>query len=330
MSTHDIPMNQPNPSLSQANAALAQPAPAVATWGHRLLQQALSISIYALASLIGVAAFLYPFFALTQQMAAASTQQMAHGADSPLILALLIGLCLAALAVEAQGQAMSAKIIALLGILVAINSALRFAEAVVRGPGGFSPVFMLIILCGYIFGARFGFLMGILSLLVSGIITGGVGPWLPYQMFTAGWMGMSAGWIGMLRRQPSGPDRHSTTQHRLSFDIVLLCAFGALWGFVYGAIMNLWFWPFQAGDPAQSWQAGLTFVQGIQRYLAFYLATSFIWDVFAAAGNIALLALLGAPTLKVLRRFKRRFLFTVQPSSTFAQMQHVPVHAPTL
>lgn len=91
----------------------------------------------------------------------------------------------------------------------------------------------------------------------------------------------------------------------------MLCVFGALWGFIYGGIMNLWFWPFQAGDPAQSWQAGLTFAQGLQRYLAFYLATSFVWDVFAAAGNIALLSLLGIPTLKALRRFKDRFMFSI-------------------
>ncbi|HEY3291007.1 MAG TPA: ECF transporter S component [Anaerolineae bacterium] len=278
----------------------------------------LSVAIYVLASLIGLTAFLYPFFTLSAQASAAATQQMAHGADSPLVLALLIGLCLAALAVEAQGQVMSAKVIALLGILVAINSALRFAEAVVRGPGGFSPVFMLIILCGFVFGSRFGFMMGILSLLVSAIITGGSGPWLPYQMFTAGWMGMSSGWLGQLveviqskgkvRKPPENSGRFST------FTIIMLCTFGALWGFIYGAIMNLWFWPYQAGDPAQSWQTGMGIIQGLQRYLAFYLATSFVWDVFAAIGNIVLIGLFGPPTLRALRRFKNRFMFTFVPT----------------
>jgi energy-coupling factor transport system substrate-specific component len=293
---------------------------------HSVLQRLLSVSIYALASLIGITAFTYPFFTLTQQAAATATQQMAHSTDSPLILALLISLCLAAVAVEAQGQTMSAKLIALLGILVAINSALRFAEAVVRGPGGFSPVFMLIIVCGYVFGPRFGFLMGILSLLVSAIITGGVGPWLPYQMFTAGWMGMSSGWIGQVRDwlshiAPGTADsRQQAGAHRATkLEVVILCIFGAGWGFTYGAIMNLWFWPFQAGDPAQSWQAGLTFWQGVQRYLAFYLATSFIWDVFAAAGNIALLALFGLPTIQALRRFKDRFLFTIDTRHLVAE-----------
>jgi energy-coupling factor transport system substrate-specific component len=311
MTTNELPRSSP---LTQPGygSRLAH-ATAFTEAGNLVLQRILSVSIYTLASLIGVVAFLYPFFSLTQQVNAAATQQLAHGSDSPLILALLICLCLAALAVEAQGQAMSAKLIALLGILVAINSALRFAETVVRGPGGFSLVFMLIILCGYIFGPRFGFLMGILSLFVSGIMTGGVGPWLPYQMFTAGWMGMSAGWLGDLRTRLQRTDIHPANGKSLHSkrEIAILCLFGALWGFVYGAIMNLWFWPFQAGDPSQSWQAGLTFVQGLQRYAAFYLATSFIWDVFAAAGNIALLALFGLPTLKALQRFKNRFLFTL-------------------
>jgi hypothetical protein len=73
--------------------------------------------------------------------------------------------------------------------------------------------------------------------------------------------------------------------------------------------MNLWSWPFQAGDPAQSWQAGLSFIDGIKRYLAFYAVTSLWWDIFAAGGNVLLILLFGLPTLKVLQRFKDRFLF---------------------
>jgi energy-coupling factor transport system substrate-specific component len=87
-----------------------------------------------------------------------------------------------------------------------------------------------------------------------------------------------------------------------------------LWGFIYGAIMNLWFWPFQTGDSAQTWQSGLGMAQGVQRYLAFYLATSFIWDVFAAIGNIVLLGLFGQPTLRALQRFRNRFMFTLETS----------------
>lgn len=279
-------------------------ATARATFDRRRLSKLLSTAIFALASLLGLMAFASPFFMPLQQSAQA-------GANSPAYLAGLIVLCLAALMAEAQGQAMSAKLVALLGMLVAINAALRFAENAIPGPAGFTPVFMLIILAGAVFGARFGFLMGVLTMLVSALITGGVGPWLPYQMFTAGWMGMSA---TLLRRGASEKGRRGggASTPFLSFSLSPLLpfiVFAGVWGFLYGAIMNLWSWPFQAGDPAQSWQAGLSFVDGIKRYFVFYVATSLWWDVFAAGGNVLLILLFGLPTLKVLMRFKSRFLF---------------------
>jgi len=274
-------------------------------------QKLLSVGIYTLTALIGVFIFLYPFLAgnVAQQPFDAGMQS-AGSISSPLAFALAIGLCLAALAVEAQGQAMSAKLVALLGVLIAINSALRLAETAFPGPGGFTPVFLLIILSGYVFGARFGFLMGALTLLVSALATAGVGPWLPYQMFTAGWMGMSAGWLGHARLLRARRLDQVDAQHPSSkLELLALIGFGVMWGFLYGAIMNLWFWPFQAGSPEQSWQAGLSAGDTIQRYAVFYVATSLWWDFFAAAGNAILLALFGIPTLKALQRFKRRFLF---------------------
>jgi len=204
---------------------------------------------------------------------------------------------------------MSAKLVALLGVLLAINSVLRLAETALPGPGGFTPIFMLIILAGYVFGPRFGFLMGALSMLVSALVTAGIGPWLAHQMFTAGWMGLSAGWLGLAvparRASSAGPAFLRPSRA----EVARLIAFGTAWGFGYGAIMNLWFWPFQSGGVEQSWQAGLSAGQAFQRYAVFYAATSLIWDTLAAIGNAMLLWLFGAPTLKALRRFKSRFLF---------------------
>ena len=120
---------------------------------------------------------------------------IAHDQDAPLVITALVGLALVALPVELQGQTISAKMVAMLGVLVAITSVLRFIEVAVPMPGDFSPIFAPIILAGYVFGGRFGFLMGAFTLLVSRLITGGVGPWLPYQMFAAGWIGLTAGWL---------------------------------------------------------------------------------------------------------------------------------------
>jgi len=272
-------------------------------------RKVLSSIIFALASLIGVVAFVSPFF--LPQVVQNPTGAVAQ-TQSPVFLVALLVLSLGALILEAQGQVMNAKLIALLGVLIAINSALRFAENALPGPGGFTPVFMLIILTGTVFGARIGFLMGALSMLVSAFVTGGVGPWLPYQMFTAGWMGMSAGLLGKVK---SGKWRGERCVSPLSTLLSPLLLFSAVWGFLYGVIMNLWSWPFQAGDPTQSWQAGLSALDGVKRYAVFYVATSLWWDAFAAIGNVVLIALFGLPTLKALLRFKRKFLFEVEPTS---------------
>ncbi len=280
---------------------------------------ALSAGMYAAASVIGAIAFLYPFWLTEVQQTA--FMGMAHANDAPLMTTILVGACLAAMIVEAQGQAMSAKLIALLGVLIAINSVLRFIETALPGPGGFTPIFFLIILTGYVFGARFGYLMGALTLLVSALITGGVGPWLPYQMFTAGWMGMSAGWLGHLRVQisdvglPGLPaSDQSTIQNRASrIELLVLVGFGLMWGFLYGAIMNVWFWPFAVGPAQQYWTPGVGALETLQRYAAFYVATSLAWDVFGAGGTVMLMVLFGAPTLRALRRFQRRFAFNYRP-----------------
>ena len=260
--------------------------------------------VYLLSIAIGVVALLYPFLLSAVQTAAG---EAGRAGDSTLLLFTLMGLCFAALLVEVQGQAVSAKRIALLGVLVAINSVLRFVEVGIPGPGGFSPVFVLIVLTGYVYGGRFGFLMGALTMLVSALITGGVGPWLPAQMFTAGWVGLTAPLVRPMIRALGGSEgsRH---------EVLALALFGALWGFIYGVVINLWFWPFMAGPAGQYYQAGLGLAAIVQRYAAFYLATSLLWDIMAMLGNGLLIAAFGRPALAALRRFQQRFDFDYLPA----------------
>ena len=104
---------------------------------------------------------------------------MAHASDAPLLFVLLLVLCLVAVFASLTGRQMTSKLVALLGILTALNAMLR----TMPGPAGFSAMFLLPILAGYCYGPTFGFLLGALSLLVSAFIGGGVGPWMPYQMF---------------------------------------------------------------------------------------------------------------------------------------------------
>jgi energy-coupling factor transport system substrate-specific component len=95
-----------------------------------------------------------------------------------------------------------------------------------------------------------------------------------------------------------------------------------VWGFLYGAIMNLWQWPFIVGAQGQSWAAGLGFMETLQRYLAYYLVTSLVWDTIAAFGNVLLILAFGIPTLKALRRFQQRFTFDYTPEDDSISLSH--------
>jgi energy-coupling factor transport system substrate-specific component len=77
--------------------------------------------------------------------------------------------------------------------------------------------------------------------------------------------------------------------------------------------MNLWSWPFIAGPAEQYWSPGTGLADTIQRYAAYYLLTSLIWDLSGSLGNVLLLTAFGIPTIRLLRRFKKRFLFQYQP-----------------
>ncbi|MCB9154421.1 MAG: ECF transporter S component [Caldilineae bacterium] len=271
------------------------------TAGHRTAA-AISLLIYGLSTVIGVAALLYPFLAAALRPATGQPSSL----NGPGLMLVLLGVCFAGLLLEVQGQAVSTKLIALLGVLVAINSVLRFVEVGIPGPGGFSPVFVLIILTGYVFGGQFGFLMGALTMLVSAVFTGGIGPWLPAQMFAAGWVGLSAPLARPLVRLAGG-------QQGSRREVAILAVFAGVWGLLFGAIMNLWFWPFIAGPADQYWQAGISVGETLRRYLAYYLVTSLFWDTLRVAGNVALMLVFGAATLRALRRFGQRFSFEYQP-----------------
>jgi energy-coupling factor transport system substrate-specific component len=249
----------------------------------------------------------------------------------------------------------------MLGVLVAVSSVLRFLEVAFPMPGGFSPIFAPIIIAGYVFGGRFGYLMGTFTLLTSALIIGGVGPWLPYQMFTAGWAGLTAGWLGQtvdassrlrstqatglrtgvgLRTAPSScgvsyftSQATGKTMGATRSRILILCIFGFIWGLLYGAIINVYFWPFTGGPADQTWTPGIGLGETLTRYGAFYVVTSLAWDLARAVGNAALILVLGSPMVKALERFRRRFNFEAEghgaPSrrSTHREAAKVEAHA---
>ena len=265
--------------------------------------------VIAVASLAGLAAFLYPFLLPVVRR---TDDSGAHAGDAPLILAGVTGLCLLAIVAELGererpsgpggmvGSGAAAKTAALLGVLVATDATLRLAPSLL----GATPIFLLIMLVGAVFGPGLGFQMGVLTLLLSAFLTGGLGPWLPFQMLGAGWIGLTAGWIPR-------PTRGDVASRRR---LLGLAVFGAAWGILYGALLNLYFWPFAApglgalsGDSSLYWSPELGFAETVSRYARFYLVTSFAHDLFRAAGNAVLVLALGGPILRTLERYRSRF-----------------------
>ncbi|MBA3945129.1 MAG: ECF transporter S component [Herpetosiphonaceae bacterium] len=262
----------------------AQPLAAPA----RLLQHSGTL-LLVVVSLIGLAAFGYPFLLSRVPQ---HDPLGAHAADAPLIVGLLVPLLLLLVLAELGTRQASAKLIALLGVLTAMNAVLRLPT----GLGDSPTVFFLPILLGYAYGAQFGFLVGALSIFVSAfLIPAGFGPWLPFQMFALGWLGMGAAALRPVQRLGHWPER------------IILTLYGYVGCLLFGVLINLYFWPLTASGSALDWQPGLGLVETVARYRLFYLATSLAWDTLRGLFTAGLILVLGAPILLTLRRFGARW-----------------------
>ncbi len=250
-----------------------------------------SLLTLALVSVVGLAAFGWPFLA-------SPGVGDEHGHDAPWLFALLLGLLALVLLAEMTATGLDAKAVAVLGVLAAMGGALRVLSA---GTAGLEPMFFLIVLGGRVLGASKGFLLGALALLTGAFLTGGVGPWLPFQMFAAGWVALGAALVPQLSGRA---------------ERVALAAYGAVASFAYGAVMNLWFWPFLATGGAPT---GAGFVPGaspaenLHHYGVFYVATSLGYDLPRAVLTAALVLSIGPRLLSTLRRAVRRANFGATP-----------------
>lgn len=244
------------------------------------------------ASLVGVAGFGWPF------LAGPDSQVAGHSADAPYLFVLLLPLVVAVVLAELASGGMDAKAVSMLGVLAAAGTALR---ALSPGTGGFEPTFFLVVLAGRVFGAGFGFALGAVTILASALATGGVGPWMPYQMLGLAWAGSLAGLL---------PPANGRAER------LLLAGYVALGGLGYGLLLNLTFWPFSRSLPpefAYAPDAGLA--ANVEHYVAFYVASSLGWDVIRAVVNIVLVLTAGRVVLATLRRAARRAAF-VAPART--------------
>jgi len=244
-----------------------------------------SSAVYLLMVVLGAAAFLYPFW-----LPSSALPGQAHSGDAPLVAALVGALAVTAVTLEVRRGTMTGTTVAVLGMLSALAGLMKLLDL----PGGGSGLFFMVILAGAAFGPRFGMLLGITSFAVSAVLSGGIGPWLPFQMLALAWMGGGAGWIGRLTRR----------MHPWA-EVAVLAAYGWVWGFVFGAILNLWFWPFQRGG-ALDWVPGMSLGESLQRYWSFYAATSLAWDAAGALANAVIILAVGRQLMATLRRYADR------------------------
>jgi energy-coupling factor transport system substrate-specific component len=271
------------------------------TSGHRLPPAirfgSRSSFLLLLTTVFGVAAFAWPLF-----IHQASGPNSAHNGDAPWIFVGLIPLLLAIVVAELSEGSIDAKAVALLGILAACFAALRVPSP---GINGFEPEWFLLILAARVFGRGFGFVLGAVAFFASALITGGVGPWLPFQMLAAGWVGFGAGCLPPMRGFP---------------ERLMLAGYGVVSALVYGLLTNFWFWPFAAGTTTTySFVPGLGTLANLHRFLLFDLTTSMGFDLTRAATCAVLVLVLGRPVLAALRRASRRAAF--EPQIDFADVR---------
>lgn len=259
-----------------------------------------SIIVLAAASVVGLLMFCWPLLLVPDSDAAR--------VDPPFFFMLLLPLVVGVVVVELTEGGMDSKALAMLGVLTAVNAALRALGA---GTAGIELVFFLLILSGRVFGAGFGFVLGCTSLFASALLTSGVGPWMPFQMLASAWIGMGA---GLLPRRFTG-----------RAEIVMLVIYGIVCAYVFGFLMNLSSWPFTLGIEVPGHVGGLSFVPGdplienLHRFTIYTLVTSTAgWDTGRAIANSLAIVLLGPAVLATLRRAARRarYVSSIPPGSS--------------
>jgi len=231
----------------------------------------------------------------------------------PFVFLALLPVVIVVVLAEVTEGGLDPRVLAVLGVLSAVNAVLRGLSP---GTAGVELVFFLLILAGRVFGPGFGFVLGCTSLFASALLTGGVGPWLPYQMLVSAWVGMGA---GLLPRRFTG-----------RAEIVMLAAYGVFAAYAYGLLLNLSSWPFVLGIAVPG-HTGLAFVPGdpmaenLHRFLVYTLITSTgSFDTGRAITNAVAIVVLGPAVLTTLRRAARRVVVTGSVENTLSPAGAVP------
>ncbi|MEW1985912.1 ATP-binding cassette domain-containing protein [Pseudarthrobacter oxydans] len=288
-SSEAAPAEEPEPLLALPRHAATGPEPKTIEPGSPAAERkrrvrmprGVELAVLAAANLLALAAFCWPLLAAALPQDAAAALPYAALAIAPLAVVAII--------VSLDGSVRSAHTVALLGVLAAVGSAVRVAST---GVGGVEAVFILLILAGRAFGARFGMLLGAATIALSSALWGGIGPWTPFQIFACAWVGAGA---GLLPRRVRG-----------KAELWMLCGYGIVASYLFGLLTNLWFWPFAVGaGTGISYVPGAPLGTNLSSFLLYSLVTSTAgWDTLRAVTTIIGIAVVGRAILAALRRVK--------------------------
>lgn len=174
-----------------------------------------------------------------------------------------------------EHQQMGTRLLVFLAVIVALGVLGRVPLAAIPNIQFTSFV---VIVSAVSLGPELGFVSGSMMALVSNLFLG-QGPWTPWQMLAWGLMGLLT---GLLQRG------------HLKDQLWVMVVWGALWGFWYGWILDLWY--------------ALAYVRPL-RPASFLLAfaSSAVFDGLHAATNAISLLLLYRPWRKLMDRLMIKY-----------------------
>ncbi len=192
--------------------------------------------------------------------------------------ALILAVALVLFYLRFEGSAVSSREISIVAVLAVVAAIARLVFAAI--PNVQATTFVVIV-SGFVFGPRAGFMVGSTAALISNFFLG-QGPWTPCQMFAWGLVGVTSGWLAALKPNLRSPG---------------MVLFSFVWGYLFGWLMNLWFWA--AFVRPLNWES----------FLVTY-AASFPFDTFHALSNAGFYLMFGPRVVKILSRFQKKLSFT--------------------
>ncbi len=204
---------------------------------------------------------------------------LGKGANWGIVSMLIASLLILATFYEFETRQVNAKEIALISMMGTLSAVARVPFAPIPNV---QPSTFIIICTGYVFGPLAGFMTGALTAIISNVFLGH-GPWTLFQIL--GW-GLAGAIPGILPRTKAY--------------VWILAIFGLVWGYCYGAILNVWAW------------ASLIYPLTWKTFLL-TMANSVWFDTMHAAANVIFMLLLGKRFVAILERWNKRFFWQAEP-----------------